>query len=96
MQGEDEGITPDKRLYEALIKSLCRRGELSQGLMRLQDMQSKRLQPDKDHISALVTAHALAGKTYGKAFFHLLKNAMSLLRSQCMMILHVLQKLRLC
>jgi len=65
MQGEEEGMIPDDRLYEAVIKSFCRQGDLSSGLHRLQEMQSQGLQPKKDHISALVTAHALAGKTYG-------------------------------
>lgn len=58
-------MLPDTRLYEALIKSFCRRGDLTAGLLRLQEMQTRGLQPDKDHISALVTAHALAGKTNG-------------------------------
>ena len=59
-------MLPDKRLYEALIKSFCRRGDLIAGLLRLQEMKARGLQPDKDHISALVTAHALAGKTNGE------------------------------
>jgi len=66
VQGEDEGLQADKRLYEAMIKSFCRRGDLSSGLLRLQEMQSRGMQPGKDHISALVTAHALAGNAYGE------------------------------
>jgi pentatricopeptide repeat protein len=65
LQGESEGMIPDKRLYEAIIKTHARRGQISEALRRLQEMRLKHLIPDKDHFSALVTANALAGSLQG-------------------------------
>ena len=55
-------MQPDKRLYEAMITYYSRRGELEQALSVLGDMKKQNLLPEKDRFSALVTAHALAGK----------------------------------
>lgn len=64
-QGNEEGLLPDGRLYEAIIKSHARQGDLKEALMTLKEMREKGLHPSKDHFSALLTAHALAGKGKG-------------------------------
>jgi pentatricopeptide repeat protein len=61
-QGEGEGMRPDKALYSALIKHMCRSDQLGAATVRLEEMQERGLAPDKDHLSPLVTAHALAGE----------------------------------
>lgn len=61
-QGEAEGMRPDKALYSALIKHMCRNDQLGAATARLEEMQERGLAPDKDHLSPLVTAHALAGE----------------------------------
>ena len=45
-----------------MITYYSRRGELEQALSVLGDMKKQNLLPEKDRFSALVTAHALAGK----------------------------------
>lgn len=60
--GTNEGLEPDKRLYEAVIKYYCRLGELQLALETLDNMKKRGWLPDKDHFSSLVTAHALAGE----------------------------------
>lgn len=65
LQGEEEGMHPDKALYESLIKHFCREEQLDAALERLMEMQEQGVRPGKDHYSPLVTAHALAGEING-------------------------------
>lgn len=64
-QGESEGLTPDIRMYDSMIESMCKQGDLSESIRRLKEMASSGLNPDKKVLSAVVTAHAAAGKVNG-------------------------------
>jgi pentatricopeptide repeat protein len=64
-QGESEGLTPDIRMYDSMIESMCKQGDLSESIRRLKQMASSGLNPDKKVLSAVVTAHAAAGKVNG-------------------------------
>jgi len=39
MQGEEDGLEPNRRLYEAMIKSFCQIGELTTASDRLREME---------------------------------------------------------
>lgn len=64
-QGESEGLTPDIRMYDSMVESMCKQGDLSESIRRLKEMASSGLNPDKKVLSAVVTAHAAAGKVNG-------------------------------
>lgn len=64
-QGEKDGLKPDAAMYQAMIVSMCRQGDLIESLRSLKAMASSGVLPDKNILSAVVTAHALAGKVQG-------------------------------
>jgi len=68
-QGESDGLKPDMTMYQAMIESMCRKGDLAECLKRLQDMASLGVVPDKKILGAVVTAHALSGKVRGMFLF---------------------------
>lgn len=65
-EGEAQGMVPDKKLYEVLIKAHAKRGEIKEGLKRLREMRNSDLVPDKEHFGALVIANALSGSFKGE------------------------------
>lgn len=67
LQGERDKFKPNKRLYSAMINSLCRRGDLKMSVERLHDMRRAGFQADKNILSAIVTAHALGNQIKGKS-----------------------------
>lgn len=77
-QGESDDLKPDVTMYQAMIESMCRKGDLTESLRRLQDMASMGIVPDKKILGAVVTAHALSGKVQGK---YLQRDSSSLFQS---------------
>ena len=69
-QGEKDGLEPNATMYQAMIESMCRKGELKESLRRLKAMASSGVIPDKKILSAVVTAHALSGKVQGMPHYH--------------------------
>lgn len=64
-QGENDGLKPDTIMYQAMIESMCRKGDLRESVYRLKAMASSGILPDKKILSAVVTAHALSNKVQG-------------------------------
>jgi len=65
IQGEKEGLKPDARMYQAMIQAMCRKGNLEESIQRLRELSALGHYPDKQILSAVTTAHALAGKMKG-------------------------------
>ena len=68
-EGETEGMMPDRKLYEVLIKTYAHQGQIEEGMKRLKEMRKNNLVPDKEHYGALVAAHALKNSIEGKISF---------------------------
>jgi pentatricopeptide repeat protein len=58
-------------MYQAMIQAMCRKGDLEESIQRLRELSALGQYPDKQILSAVTTAHALAGKMKGARQFYL-------------------------
>lgn len=61
-QGEAEGMTPDRPLYERMVEAMCREGDVESARDRLVQMKNHGFVVEKKVLSSVVTGFALAGR----------------------------------
>lgn len=61
-QGEAEGLTPDRPMYERMVEAMCREGDVESARDRLVQMKNQGFVVEKKVLSSVVTGFALAGR----------------------------------
>lgn len=61
-QGEAEGLTPDRPMYERMVEAMCREADVESARDRLVQMKNQGFVVEKKVLSSVVTGFALAGR----------------------------------